>query len=402
MNSDNAHLLGSRGLIVLLGLLTAIGPLSIDMYLPGMPALRDELHTTDAQAQISLSTFFVGLAAGQLLLGPLSDRFGRRGVLLFGAVLYIAASLACLLAPAIDTLVASRLVQGLGAAAGPVVSRAVIRDVYHGREAARAQSFVILVMAIAPLVAPFIGGYVVKYFGWRAIFAVLTAFGFVALGLIVLILSETHPPVRRLSITLTSRFAAFATVLRRPQALAYLMCGALAFASLFAYITGAPFVLIERFGIAPEHFGYFFAANVLGMMVGNYLNGRLVVQYGPSCMLLVGTIVTTGASAGMVLAWTAGQLSLAMLLALIFCATSVIGLVGGNTIALLLDLFPASAGAASALFGVFQFGLGAAAAAAVGWLPLDTTGAMVAVMGLSGAGALIARLLAGAPAGEAA
>jgi len=376
-------------LIVLLGLLTAVGPLSIDMYLPGLPQLRAAFGVGQAATQHSLSSFFLGLAAGQLILGPLSDRFGRRVVVVCGLLVYLVGSLLCMISAGIGTLIAARLVQGLGAAAGPVVSRAVVRDRFEGDQAARVMSFVIMVMGAAPLVAPSIGGIVVDLAGWRTIFAILTGYAALALVMVGWILEETNPLERRRGIHVWSRFLAYVTVLRRPYAVAQLLTGALAFGGLFAYIAGAPFVFMEHFGIAADHFGFFFAANVSGMLVTTFLNGRLVTRYGTDRLLRVGVTVSAAAGIALAAAAVGGSPGLVTVTLLLFAMVSMIGLIAGNTMANLLDLFPDNAGAASALFGVFQFGLGSTTSAAIGAISSDAILAMGVVLAVTGSAAFL-------------
>lgn len=381
-----------QGLIVLLGLLTAAAPLSIDMYLAGLPAIQTEFGVDAAATQHSLSAFFVGLAVGQLLLGPLSDRFGRRLMLLTGLGVYLLGTLLCLGSPSMDALIGARLVQGFGAAAGPVISRAIIRDVFQGGQAARAMSFVIMVMGAAPLLAPSLGGVIMHWSGWRTIFGVLAGYAALALTLVAFRLTETNPPERARQARLVDRFGAYLTVIRDPYALSQLAAGGLVFGGLFAYIAGAPFIFMERFGIRPDHFGFILAANVAGMLIGTYINGRMVRRMGTRRLLNVGLPVC--AVSGVVFAVTASlfTLSLAAVWVMLFAYVSVIGLVAGNTMANLLDRYPENAGAASALFGVAQFTCGATTSAIVGALGGKGLGGTPLVMAAAGLCALAAHL----------
>jgi DHA1 family bicyclomycin/chloramphenicol resistance-like MFS transporter len=376
------------GLILLLGLLTAAAPLSIDMYLPALPQLRTDFGVGEAAVQRSLSSFFLGLAVGQLLLGPLSDRFGRRVVLQIGLAMYLVGSVLCLASDGIAVLVAARCFQGLGGAVGPVISRAIVRDRFHGPQAARVMSFVIMVMGAAPLLAPPIGGIVVTWSGWRTIFWILTAYALLALVLVTWRLAETNPESRRQGVHLWSRFQAYATVLSKPYAVAQLLIGGLTFGGLFAFIAGAPFVFMDRFGIAADHFGFYFAANVVGMLVITYLNGRLVLRYGTARLQRLGLTVSAAAGVALAAMALAGKPGLVSVTLLLIATVSMIGFIAGNTVANLLDLFPNNAGAASALFGVFQFTMGAATSALVGMVSDDPVTAMGVVLAITGCGAL--------------
>jgi DHA1 family bicyclomycin/chloramphenicol resistance-like MFS transporter len=374
---------GNAALIVMLGVLTAFGPLSIDLYLPGLPAIGRDFGVSSAYVQQTLSSFFIGLSLGQLAYGPLSDRFGRRPVMGFGIVLYLLATGYCIVAPGIEALVVGRFVQGLGGAAGPVVVRAAVRDVYAGSQAARALSFVILVMAIAPLVAPLFGGLILALVGWRGLFAAMLAYGLVCLAVNTFALPETHPPERRRGRRIGAMFAAYGQLLRNGLALGYLLCGGLAFGGLFGYVTGASFIYIDVFDIPPQLFGLYFAVNVVGLVIGNLANGRMVMRFGYRRMLSFGILVMWLGSLALLAGVTLFPERLLGVALPLFFAVGPIGVIGANTVAGLMDVMPENAGAASALFGVFQFGLGAAAGGVIGLLP--TTAPMDVALILGGA-----------------
>ncbi len=378
------------GLIGLLGLLTAVGPLSIDMYLPSLPAVARDLGTSSAAAQQSVSAFFLGLAAGQLIYGPLSDRFGRRPALLAGFALYLVAGVVCAMAGAIDVLIVARALQGLGAAASPSAGRAVIRDRWQGDQAARAMSFVVMVMSMAPLVAPLIGGQILAYLGWRAIFWILTAFAVLSLSLVTFRLPETNGPERRGDVRIADTYKAYRRLLRDKRVRAYLASGGLVYAVMFAYITSAPLVYIKIFGVNSQYFGFYFALNVVGLTLGNYLNARLVVRMGHRRMLGIGTAIALAGTVALVLFSLAGYGSFPVFVVMMFLAIGPVAFVGANIIAGLLDLYPENAGAASALFGLSQYGLGALAGAAVGVLYTGTPLAMAIVMAAAAVGAFLA------------
>jgi len=380
-------------MIIMLGVFTAFAPLSIDLYLPGMPAMEADFGVSAGLVQQSLSLFFVGLAGGQLLYGPLADRFGRRYPLLAGSLIYLAAGLLCALAPSIEWLLAGRLLQGFGAAAGPVIARAIVRDVYAGRRAAQVMSFVILVMTLAPLIAPVVGGWLTTALGWRANFWALVAFAVICLVMLLMALPETHPAERRPRTALRHLFAGYLPILRDRAALAYLGAGGMAFAALFAYVAGSPFVYTRVFGVAESNFGYFFALNVIGLLIGNLVNSRLVMHFGQQIMLTAGVLVMATASVSMLVMALAGITEQWLITPALFVALGTVGIIAANTVSGLLDRHPRHAGAASALFGVAQFGLGALSAVGVGLVsvgPLLTMTLVMAAAALAATASVIA------------
>ena len=370
-------------MIFILGVITAFAPLSIDLYLPGLPLIEQDLEVSAALTQLSLSLFFVGLASGQFLYGPLADRYGRRGPLLAGIVMYLAATLVCALAPSIEVLLGGRLVQGFGAAAGPVIARAVVRDIYAGRRAARVMSFVILVMTLAPLIAPVLGGWLSAGLGWRATFWALTGFALLCAVMLLIGLPETHPRERRPEGRLSRLFMGYVPILRDPLSLAYLGAGGMAFGALFAYVAGSPFVYTRVFDVPQAQFGYYFALNVIGLLIGNLTNGQLVMRFGHRRMLTAGVLTMAVASAVMLVMAASGITAQWLITPVLFVALATVGIIAANTVAGLLDRHPDHAGAASALFGVAQFGLGALSAGLVGLLGGHPLLTMVSVMSLA-------------------
>lgn len=380
-------------LIVLLGLLAAIGPLSIDTYLPSIPTIAKDFGTTTALVQQSVSAYFLGLAAGQIICGPFSDRFGRRPVLFLGLVLYLVATVACVVSPTIGFLIVGRAIQGLGAAATPAAGRAVIRDIWSGEKAARAMSFVMMVMAFAPIIAPLLGGQIFTHFGWPAVFWLMAGFGALLIFLVQFRLPETNGPERRADISIGAYFRAYRHVLADSRAWAYLLTGGLSFGALFAYITASSSVYIDFLGVNPEYFGFVFAVNVIGLTLGNWLNSRYVTRFGYHKLLGVGTSISVlGAVALLVCALTM-KIDLATVIIALFFAVGPVSMTGANAIAGLLNLFPKNAGAASALFGLFQFGLGAVAGTLTGLFATYTPPvAMASAMILMSCGAFAAWL----------
>lgn len=381
---------GHTEIIIILGLLAAIGPLSIDTYLPSLPAIASDLDVATALVEQSVSAFFFGLAAGQIVCGPLSDRYGRRPVLFAGLGVYLLASIACVIAPSATMLIAARAVQGLGAASTAAAGRAVIRDVWSGDRAAQAMSFVMMVMAFAPLLAPIIGGQIDAYFGWRAVFWLMLGFGVLLIALVALRLPETNGPERRAGVRIGATFRAYGHVLAGGHAWSYLLCGGLSYAAMFGYITGSPFVYMQFFGIDPQYFGLFFGLNVIGLVAGNWLNSRYVMRLGNRRLLGIGSAVSLlGALALLVCAHT-GTGGLVAIVITLFITVGPVSMVGADAIAGLLNLHPHNAGAASALFGVSQFGLGAVAGVLVGVLFTGTPVAMAEAMVIMAAGSFVA------------
>ncbi len=367
----------------------ALGPLSVDMYLPALPAIATDLAARYAAVQQSLSAFVLGLAAGQLLFGPLSDRVGRRPVLALGLTLYVIASGALALADDVLQLVLLRLLQALGGAAGVVLARAIVRDLWQGVEAARALAFVMLVTGTAPLLAPLVGGWLLLFAGWRAIFWLLAAFGVLILGAARLVLPETRPrgtPVPGLART-------FILPLTDRATLGFMLAGGFAFAGMFAYIAATPFVYIELFGVSPQRYGLLFGLNVVGIMSGSYLSARLVGRLGVRRLLGLGTAVIAIAGLALMVITSRATGGLLPVVVALFFYVGMMGLIGANAVAGALERFPEIAGSVSALLGATQFGFGALAGVVVGLLHDGTAAPMGLVIGTCGIAALAARLL---------
>src|SRR5699024_4221621 len=367
-------------LIALLGFLAAVGPLSIDTYLPSLPTISDTLGAATGAVQLSVSAFFFGLACGQIFCGPLSDRFGRRPVIFIGFGIFVGASIACALATHVTALIIARAIQGLAASASPAAGRAVIRDVWSGNQAARAMSFVVMVMSIAPLLAPLMGGQLLGFFGWRSIFWMLVVFGFAAVVLVAWRLPETNGRERRAGTRIGAYFRAYAVVLRDPRAVAYLACGGFSSATMCAHITGVPFVYIDLFHVDAKYFGFLFGVNVIGLIVGNWINSQFVLKYGYLRLLGCGVgFMVAGALALLLCALTAAG-GLVGIIVTLFIAVGPISMITANATTGLLNLYPNNAGAAAALFGVCQFGFGALAGVAVSTFYTGTPVTMAGVM----------------------
>jgi DHA1 family bicyclomycin/chloramphenicol resistance-like MFS transporter len=351
--------------LLILGGLTAFGPLSIDMYLPALPSLAHGFGATESQAQLTLTACVLGIALGQVLAGPLSDALGRRRPLLAGLGLYTVSSLLCAAAPAVSALAAARLLQGLGAAAGLVIARAMVRDLHSGSAAARYFSMLMLVSGAAPILAPVIGGQVLRVTSWRGVFIVLGLFGAALLLISALQLGESLPADRRRRGGVADTVRTFGDLLTDRVFVGYALAGGFAFAAMFAYISGSPFVLQQLFGLSPQQFSAVFAVNALGVMAAGQVNGRLVDRVGTARLLVAG-LVAIAAGGLALLVVTAGRLGLPAILLSLFVVVASIGFVVPNGTALALTDHPRAAGSASALLGVSQFVIGAAAAPLVG------------------------------------
>jgi DHA1 family bicyclomycin/chloramphenicol resistance-like MFS transporter len=388
----------TKGLAVtaLLTAMVALGPLSTDLYLPSLPALRHAFGAGIGEVQLTLSLFLVGLAGGQLIYGPLSDRFGRRPVLLAGVAIYVLASIVCVAAPSIASLIVARLVQAAGACAGPVVCRAIVRDV-HGREgAARILSYMGAAMALAPALGPVLGGLVEASAGWRANFAILAVYGAVGLALTFAVLPETVPDSGPERTTLDGLMRGYLSLLRERSYMGYVFCSALAYGGIFSFISGSSFVFVEIVGLSPPVYGLCFGAVVLGYMAGTLAGGRLTRRLGIEWMVRNGGYVSAAGGLALLLAVLAFGASVpGILLPTVFYMAGT-GLVLPNAMAGAIGPFPRLAGTAAALLGFIQMGAAALIGAAIGHLADSTARPMGAAIALCGLlQPLVYRLLIG-------
>ncbi len=374
----------SLSLAILLTTLVALGPLSTDLYLPALPTLAQAFATDAARVQLTLSVFLAGFAVAQLFYGPLSDRYGRRPVMLFGLALYFVSSLACMLAPGIDTLILARFFQALGACAGPVLGRAIVRDVYGPVQAARVLAYISGAMAIAPMIGPLLGGWLTVWFGWRANFAALTLFSAVQVAATFMLLGESNAH-RDPEATRPRRIAGnFGDLLSARLYLGYLLCFSFAYAALFSFISGSSFVLIELHGLSPQWYGASFGFVVTGYIAGTVASGRLTLKLGPPRMVLMGALLGTAAGTLMaVLALTGVHSVWAILLPMVVFMVAT-GLVMPNAIGGALAPYPKMAGAASALMGFVQMSLSALVGIAVGHAYAGTAIPMATAIALCG------------------
>ncbi|MCX3059639.1 multidrug effflux MFS transporter [Streptomyces beihaiensis] len=388
------------GLLVtlVLGGLTAVPPLSMDMYLPALPEVTGALHTSAATAQLTLTACLTGMALGQMVVGPMSDKWGRRRPLLTGLLVYVAATAVCAVAPEVTLLVAFRLLQGLAGAAGIVIARAVVRDLYDGVAMARFFSTLMLISGVAPIVAPLVGGQVLRVTDWRGVFVVLTAVGVALTGLVWKCLPETLPPERRHGGGVGQALRTMRGLVADRVFTGYMIAGGFAFAALFAYISASPFVIQEIYGASPQTFSLLFGLNSVGLIAVGQLNGKVLVgRVSLDKVLAVGLSVIVVAAAFLLLVATGAlggphELGLVPVAVGLFVLMAAMGTATPNTNALALMRTPHAAGSASALLGTSSFLIGAIASPLVGVAGEHTAVPMALVQLLCGLAAITAFL----------
>ena len=351
---------------LVLGLLSAIGPFAIDMYLPALPSIGKSLGASVGAVQASLMAFFIALGAGQIFYGPLSDMVGRKLPLYFGLGLFAVGSIGCALAPNIHTLVALRFVQGLGASAGTVVPRAVVRDLHTGNDAARLMSLLMLVFSVSPILAPLSGSLLIEWFGWRSVFWAVTVTALIGMLLLGTSLPETRPLEQRVQSSVGGALAAYAVLLRDRYFLGQVFISAFGMASFFVYLANSPFVMIDHYGLSPRQYSVAFAVNAASFIGVSQFTGRLAGRFG---LVAVVKVAVVGYALAMVLLLVLNLLGmdrLMVLIAMMLIGFGFLGLVVPTTSVLALDKHGAIAGTASALMGTLQFVTGAVVMAVVG------------------------------------
>ncbi|MFZ2174530.1 MAG: multidrug effflux MFS transporter [Rhodococcus sp. (in: high G+C Gram-positive bacteria)] len=352
-------------LIATLALLAAVAPLAIDMYLPAFPAMAVEFGTSASAVQLTLTTFLVGLAIGQLVIGPLSDRYGRRPLLIAGTLLTALFSATSALAPTIELLAVSRFVQGFAGAAGIVLGRAVISDRARGAAAAKLFSLLIVINAVAPIIAPLLGGVIVTNLGWRGVFWALTVLSAVMFVCVLLFVSESHPKERRTAGGATAMLRDARAVLGNRRYVGFTLAYAFAFGVMFAYISASPFVLQNVHGLSPTMYTVAFTANAVGLVIASVANGGLVAKLGERSTLRIGLVLLAVMSALMLVNSVVGPALWATLI-LLWCSMASLGLVIANATTLALGEARQAAGTGSAVLGALQFLLAAAISPLVG------------------------------------
>ncbi|QQE79860.1 multidrug effflux MFS transporter [Alicyclobacillus sp. SO9] len=375
-------------LISLLGALTALGPLSIDMYLPALPTLTRDLHTSTSLGQLSLTFCLLGLAFGQLLAGPISDARGRRGPLIVGLGLYIVAALLCALTPSVWVLILLRLIQGLAGSTGIVIARAILRDYFSGPELTKFFALLMLVNGIAPILAPILGGQLLLLASWRIVFLVLAGLGILMLVSVTLGLPESLPNSRRSVGGFRQTLKTMKDLVTDRVFTGYAFSQGLVFGAMFAYISGSPFVLQQIFGLSPQMFSVVFAMNGTGIIIASQVSAGLSRRYSETAVLR-GSLAAAGAGSLLLVVTAAGRGNLAGILVSLFIVVSSVGAVATTGSALAMERKGRHAGSASAVIGMSQLILGAAAAPVVGLFGNTTAAPMGIVIAVLDIGAVL-------------
>ncbi|BCQ35789.1 MULTISPECIES: Bcr/CflA family multidrug efflux MFS transporter [Erwinia] len=369
----------SMGLVVILGLLAMLMPLSIDMYLPALPQIAREFAVSAGSVQMTLNAYILGFALGQLVYGPLADSFGRKPVIAAGTLIFAIAAAACALAQTIDQLITLRFLHGLSAAAGSVVISALMRDSYSKEEFSRMMSFVMLVTTIAPLLAPIVGGWMLLIWSWHAIFWTISAAAVVTTLLVVTQIKETLPKDKRQPFSLRTTLRNFLSLFRHKRVFSYMLASGFSFAGLFSFLNVGPFVYIELNHISPQDFGYYFALNVVFLFLMTLLNSRCVRRFGPLVMFRFGLLIQFSMGVWLVVV---SALNLGFI-PLVFGVAMFIGcvaMVSSNAMAVILEEFPHMAGTASSLAGTLRFGVGALAGALLSTITFTSAWPMVSAI----------------------
>ncbi|GJK16444.1 Bcr/CflA family multidrug efflux MFS transporter [Enterobacter cloacae] len=345
-------------IVFILGLLAMLMPLSIDMYLPALPVISAQFGVPAGSAQMTLSTYILGFALGQLFYGPMADSLGRKPVILGGTLVFAAAAVACALAQTIDHLIIMRFFHGLAAAAASVVINALMRDIYPKEEFSRMMSFVMLVTTIAPLVAPMAGGAVLVWFSWHVIFWILALAALLASAMIFFFIDETLPVERRQKFHIRTTIGNFASLFRHKRVLSYMLASGFSFAGMFSFLSAGPFVYIELNHVSPQHFGYYFALNIVFLFIMTIINSRFVRRVGALNMFRAGLWIQFVMAIWLVVSAFLGVGFWALVVG-VAAFVGCVSMVSSNAMAVILDEFPHMAGTASSLAGTFRFGIGA-------------------------------------------
>jgi DHA1 family bicyclomycin/chloramphenicol resistance-like MFS transporter len=367
-------------LILILGSLTALGPFSIDMYLPGFSGIAKDLHTTVAKVSMSLSSYFIGISAGQLLYGPLLDRFGRKKPLFVGLLVYILASLGCIFVTDIDTFIGLRFLQAVGSCAATVASVAMVRDLFPVKDIPKVFSLLMLVVGLSPMLAPTIGGYVTSYYGWHTVFFILMCMGIAILLASQIGLPMTHKPDTSISLKPKPIITNFLNVVKEPQFYTYAFTGAISFSGLFTYVASSPIVFMDIFKVDAKIYGWIFAFMSLSFIGASQLNSFLLRKFSSEQMIFGALITQSLISIVFLILVMNNLLGLYETIGMLFIYLACLGISNPNTAGLTMAPFSKNAGSASALMGAIQLGLGAIASFAVGVFVKNSIVPMVVIM----------------------
>lgn len=372
-------------LILILGSLTALGPFSIDMYLPSFPAIAADLHTTQERVTLSLSSYFIGISLGQLLYGPLLDKFGRKKPLYIGLAVYLLASFGCMAVHTVEGLIALRFIQAIGSCAAAVAAVAMVRDLFPVEENAKVFALLMLVVGASPMIAPTVGGYVTTSLGWHAIFLILAIIAVLILLAVIFFLPDGYVPDHTLSLKPGPMLASFWDVLKRPQFFTYVFTGALSFAGLFAYVAGSPLVFMQMYHVSERNYGWIFAGLSVGFIGSSQVNS-LLLKKGFTSQQIVPVALTVQVLAGLIFVGVAmtGYMGLTGVLIMLFVILCCIGIISPNASALSLAPFAKNAGTASALMGALQLGMGALASMGIGFFHALTAVPLASIMAGTG------------------
>ena len=390
VNHDvNKHVKASRlWIILVLGTLTSIGPLAIDLYLPSLPKITDDLQTSASLIQLTLTAFLLGLALGQLFVGSISDIYGRRKPLIIALIILVVSSLLCAVAPSIWILILLRFLQGASGSAGIVISRAMVRDMYSGSEMTKFFSLLMLVNGAAPILSPVIGGQLLKVTSWHGVFVVLGAICVFMLVSVVFVLPETLPPEERATGGLTETLSTYKKLLKDRLFMGYALSQGLVLGAMFAYISGSPFVLQNIYGASPQEFSLFFALNGIGVIIATHITGRLAGKVSEKTLFVAGIVIAVVGGISLLLTIVLG-IGLIGVLCSLFLIGSSVGVVTTPGFSLAMRNQKQAAGTASALLGLFQYILGALVAPLVGIGGSNTALPMGIVIALCEAGAVL-------------
>jgi DHA1 family bicyclomycin/chloramphenicol resistance-like MFS transporter len=380
-------------LILILGSLTALAPFSIDMYLPGFPAIAKSLHTTTEKVSLSLSSFFIGISAGQLLYGPLLDKYGRKKPLYFGLVVYIIASIGCYFAASIESLIGLRFIQAVGSCAASVAAMAMVRDLFPVKDSAKVFALLILVLGASPMIAPTAGGYITDAFGWHLIFLILAVMAVLIMLAVIFGLPDSYQPDPAYSLKPRPILNGFLTVIKNPQFYTYAISGGIAFSGLFAYVSASPIVFMEVFKVSGKTYGWIFALLSVGFIGSSQVNSYLVRKYKSEQIVKWALVWMLVVSVLFLIGSMQNWLGLAGTIVMIFGVLCGVGIASPNTSALALAPFEKNAGSASALLGAFQMCIGSVVSVGISMFKSKSAIPMSTVMVTASAVAFIILLI---------